>query len=279
TPSPGLGGTNFENLAPMYRVAQSGGYRLIAKSGSPEVGMFQSGPLRAPAGPQTAFASEQMIDMLAKEANLDPVSFRKQNLRTDTYGEDWEGPRWAAVLDAAVDAAKAEGGYVPHVPASQLESGDVVTGWGVAIGTHHQPYAATVAKVTVNKKTGRITVNHLWGAQDSGFPTNPGLIENQMVGNLIQATSKVLLEELRFDRNRVTSTDWVTYPILRFKDAPGVTPIVVVRRDRVPVGSGEPPIVPTGAAIANAFHDATGVRLFQAPLTPARVRGALAAGG
>jgi CO/xanthine dehydrogenase Mo-binding subunit len=302
-------GTNTENLAPMYRVAQTAsgtsqtrhitsetqtkpspgmgsafpgitplqgvsGYRLIAKSITPEVGIFQTGPLRAPSGPQTAFASEQVIDMLAEQARMDPFTFRVQNMRTDTFGEDWEGSRWVGVLTAAVDAAKA-GGYVPHVPASSLQSGNVVTGWGIAIGTHHEPYAATVAKVTVNKKTGKITVNHLWGSQDSGFAVNPGLLENQMVGNLIQATSKVLHEELRFDRNRVTSTDWVTYPILRFVDAPTVTPIVVNRRDRPPIGAGEPPIVPTGAAIANAVYDATGVRMTQAPLIPARVRGFL----
>jgi nicotinate dehydrogenase subunit B len=305
-------GTNDENLAPMYRVAQSSsggntrhitaatqvrgtpgmapafpaaaplagvsGYRLIAKSVKPEVGIFQTGPLRAPSGPQTTFASEQVIDMLAKEAGMDPYAFRLQNIRPDTYGEDWEGSRWIGALTAAVDAAKG-GGYVPHVPASNLESGNVVTGWGMAIGTHHEPYAATVAKVTVNKQTGKITVNHLWGSQDSGFAINPGLLENQMVGNLIQATSKVLHEELRFDRNRVTSKDWVSYPILRFKDAPTVTPIYINRRDRPPIGAGEPPIVPTGAAIANAVYDATGVRMTQAPLIPARVRGFLRAAG
>jgi nicotinate dehydrogenase subunit B len=304
--------TNAENLAPMYRVAQTAplsqtahrtaptqtvsspgmgsafpaitplsgtsGYRLIAKSVTPEVGIFQTGPLRAPSGPQTAFASEQVIDMLAEAAGMDPFAFRVMNMRTDTFGEDWEGQRWINALTAVVDAAKA-GGYVPHVPASNLASGNVVTGWGMAIGTHHEPYGATVAKVTVNKSTGKVTVNHLWGAQDSGFAVNPGLLENQMVGNLIQATSKVLHEELRFDKNRVTSRDWVSYPILRFKDAPTVTPIVVNRPDRPPIGAGEPPIVPTGAAIANAIYDATGVRMTHAPLTPARVRGFLKAAG
>ena len=305
--------TNAENLAPMYRVAQTAplsqtvhrtsetqtkpspgmgsafpamtplqgvsGYRLIAKSVKPDVGIFQTGPLRAPSGPQTAFASEQMIDMLAEQAGMDPFAFRVMNMRTDTYGEDWEGARWVNALTAVVDAAKKQGGYVAHVPASNLPSGNVVTGWGMAIGTHHEPYGATVAKVTVNKSTGKVTVNHLWGAQDSGFAVNPGLLENQMVGNLIQATSKVLHEELRFDKNRVSSRDWVSYPILRFKDAPTVTAIVVNRPDRPPIGAGEPPIVPTGAAIANAIYDATGARMTHAPLTPARVRGFLKAAG
>ena len=198
----------FPPVTPLQGVS---GYRLIAKSLTPAVGIFQTGALRAPEGPQTAFASEQMIDMLAEAAGMDPYAFRVQNMRTDTYGEDWEGSRWVGALDAAVSAAKADG-YVPHVPGSQLKSGNVVSGWGMAIGTHHEPYGATVAHVTVNKKTGKITVNHLWGAQDSGFAVNPGLLENQMVGNLIQATSKVLHEELQFDKKRVTSRDWVTLP-------------------------------------------------------------------
>ena len=102
---------------------------------------------------------------------------------------------------------------------------------------------------------------------------------NQMSGNLIQGASQILHEELQFDKKRVTSRDWVSYPILRFKDAPKVT---TVRRQPAPTsrdGLGRAAAVPVGAAIANAFYDATGVRMYQAPLTPARVRGALAGQG
>ena len=100
-----------------------------------------------------------------------------------------------------------------------------------------------------------------------------------MSGNLQQGASKILHEELQFSKSRVTSQDWVSYPMLRFKEHPKVTTVVVVRNDQNPTGSGEPPQVPVGAAVANAFYDATGVRLYQAPLTPARVRGALAGEG
>jgi CO/xanthine dehydrogenase Mo-binding subunit len=266
---PGAAGTNGENLGPFYKVSQTN-YRTIAKTIPQSLGMFQSGTLRAPAGPQTNFASEQLIDMLAKEANMDPLSFRRQNMRTDS-----DFFRWTAVLEAAVAASP----YQAHVPASSLQDADVVQGWGMAIGTHGASRAATVANIEVNKKTGKISVLHLYAAQDSGLAVNPSLIENQMVGNLMQGTSKILHEELQFSKHRVTSTDWVTYPMLRFKDHPKVTTVVVQRLDQVPTGSGEPPQVPVGAAVANAIYDATGVRLYQAPLTPARVRGALAGDG
>jgi CO/xanthine dehydrogenase Mo-binding subunit len=238
------------------------------------MGMFQNGTLRAPSGPQTTFASEQIIDMLSIAANMDPFAFRVQNMATGPAGPRGEWQRYTAVLTAAVEAAKADG-YVPRVSGSKVESGRVVSGWGMAVGTHNDSYAATVAHVTVDRQTGKITVNHLYSGQDSGFIVNPDLIMNQMTGSAIQSTSKVLHEELQFDSKRVTSRDWVSYPILRFKDTPKMTPVIVFRPDREASGSGEPPLLSTSAAIPNAVFDATGVRMFHAPLTPARVRGYL----
>ncbi len=264
--APGVAGTNGENLAPFYKVSQTN-FRTIAKTIPQSRGMFQSSTLRAPAAVQTAFATEQIVDMAAVAANMDPFTFRAQNMQTDAQNQ-----RWTAVLQAAVAASP----YKAHVAGTNLSSANVVEGWGMAIGTHGASRAATVAHISVNKKTGKISVIHLYAAQDSGLAVNQALIENQMSGNLMQGTGKVLHEELQFSKNRVTSTDWITYPMLRFKDHPPVTTVVVQRLDELPTGSGEPPQVPVGPAIANAFFDATGVRLFQAPLTPPRVRGALA---
>ena len=240
---------------------------MIGKTITQPLGVFQSGTLRAPSGPQTAFASEQFIDMLAELAGLDPLAFRVQNLRTDG-----QFPRWASVLQTAVTNS----GYKAHVAASIPQPGQMATGWGMAIGTHNASYAATVAKVQVDKKTGKVAVQELWAAQDSGMTVNPGLIMNQMSGNLIQGTSVALQEALRYDKRRVTSTDWVSYPILRFKDAPKVHTYVVQRTDQPSTGSGEPPHVPVVPAIANAIYDATGVRMWHQPMTPAYVRGRLA---
>src|SRR5207253_8629410 len=110
---------------------------------------------------------------------------------------------------------------------------------------------AAVADVTVNKKTGKITVKHIYGASAVGLAINPGLVESQIVGGLTQVASRLLVEEYRFTKQRVTSTDYVTYPILRFKDAPMVTPIVVQQTDLRPKEVGEPVSVSAAAAIAN----------------------------
>jgi CO/xanthine dehydrogenase Mo-binding subunit len=92
-------------------------------------------------------------------------------------------------------------------------------------------------------------------------------------------TSRLLVEQLRYTKTHVTSTDFVSYPILRFKDSPKVTSIVVQRTDAQPAGAGQEITVAPPAAIANAFFDATGVRMRTAPFTPARVRAALKAAG
>ena len=102
-----------------------------------------------------------------------------------------------------------------------------------------------------------------------------------MIGNLTQSTSRALYEEVTFNKNQVTSIDWVTYPILRqFADAPAITNVLVQRLDQPSLGSGEPVTCPTIGAIGrNAFFDATGVRLHEAPFTPGRVRATLKAAG
>jgi CO/xanthine dehydrogenase Mo-binding subunit len=99
------------------------------------------------------------------------------------------------------------------------------------------------------------------------------------VGQAVQSTSRVLHEEVRFDRKAVTSLDWVSYPVLRFKDHPKHTHVVISRPDQGTGPSSEELMPTVGAAIGNAVFDATGVRIRQAPLTPGRVRAALKAAG
>ena len=84
---------------------------------------------------------------------------------------------------------------------------------------------------------------------------------------------------MRYSKSRVTSLDFVTYPILRFKDAPKVTTVVLQRTDQTSTGAGEPLVPGTPPALANAFFDATGVRIRDWPLTPGTVRAVLKAAG
>ena len=131
----------------------------------------------------------------------------------------------------------------------------------------------------MNKKTGKITVDPPLRGIDAGLVGQPGAGREPDGREPDQGLSRALHEEVAFNKNHVTSLDWVTYPILRFKDHPKVTTVVVQRTDQLPLGVGEPPHAPVAPAVANAFFDATGVRIREAPMTPARVRATLKAAG
>jgi CO/xanthine dehydrogenase Mo-binding subunit len=226
---------------------------------------LKGGWLRSPLDLSFAFASEQAIDQLAYLTGIDPYEFRRRNM-TDM--------RWLGVLDAAAQAAK----WTPRKAASDVSRANIVTGRGIGLGTHLTSYGAAVAEVEINKETGRVVAKHLYGAIDAGQVVNPGFVENQISGQLVQTASRMLKEEVKFDQTGVTSLDWASYPILRFDECPEVTPVVVQRLDQRSTGAGEEVMAATAAAIANAFFDATGVRMKEYPLTPSRVLAALSAG-
>jgi nicotinate dehydrogenase subunit B len=263
-PTPGTAAPNTSNTAQGYSIPNK---RVTGKTLPLYEGYLLRGNLRNPQGPQTAFASEQLIDELAYAAGMDPIAFRRLNITDE---------RWLGVLNASAQAAN----WQPRVAASNLSTANVVTGRGVGFGRHGSAgYAAAVVEIEVNKKTGKIRVKHIYSAMDVGLVVSPGLVENQMVGATIQAVSRALEENVPFNKTRVTGLDWVTYPILRFKDTPKVTTVLVERKDQLPLGAGEPAHPANAPAIANAFFDATGVRIHEAPMTPARVRAVLKAAG
>ncbi len=102
--------------------------------------------------PQSYFASEQIVDELAYAAKMDPIAFRRLNIDGTTIG----GARWLSVLDAVTMAA----GWKPKVAASNLQSGNVVTGRGFGFGTFASSQVGVVADIEVDKKTGKIVVKH-----------------------------------------------------------------------------------------------------------------------
>jgi nicotinate dehydrogenase subunit B len=269
--------------------------RVLAKTQPLYGGALKTSFLRAPNAPQSYFASEQIVDELAHALNMDPVAFRRQNIDGSTVA----GARWLSVLDAAALVA----GWKPKVAASNLKQGDVVAGRGVGLGTFAGSQTAIVADVEVNKKTGKIVAKHLTIAQNNGITVNLEGVTSQMSGAAIQGLSRALYEQATWNKDRVTTLDWVSYPILRFKDTPTVT-LINVHPNKFTIvnpgdesqdviagntaafaaawdltGSGEPPTTAVSSAVANAFFDATGVRIRQAPMNPATVRGTLKAAG
>jgi CO/xanthine dehydrogenase Mo-binding subunit len=134
---------------------------------------------------------------------------------------------------------------------------------------------ATFAEIAVDPASGRIEVRRVVCAHDCGLVVNPDALRNQIEGAIVQGLSRAIHEEVQFDRSRVTSVDWASYPILRFSEAPSIEVILIGRPDQPLWGAGEASIVPVAAALGNALFDATGVRLRRVPFTPARVKEAL----
>jgi CO/xanthine dehydrogenase Mo-binding subunit len=229
----------------------------------------QASPLRTahfrdPYGPEVHFAAESFIDEMALATETDPVQFRLEHVADE---------RDAAVLRAAADLAD----WQPRTrPRRERDSNGNYIGTGISYAQRNGSVNAVIAEVEVNPGSGRVWVRRMWVGSDHGLIVNPFTLDRTIEGNLMQATSRTLFEEVEFDRKMVTSNDWISYPILESVDAPLEIRITHINRPELgPRGAGEPTTRVMPAAIANAFFDATGRRLRRVPYTPERVKEAL----
>ncbi|MGA9191917.1 MAG: molybdopterin cofactor-binding domain-containing protein, partial [Anaerolineales bacterium] len=212
--------------------------------------------MRTLGGAANTFANESFMDELADLAGTDPLTFRLNHL---------DDERGIAALQAAADRA----GWGQPLPDG--------TGRGLAYARYENDgaYVATVAQVRVDPERGAVHVERLISAHDCGLIVNPDGVTNQIEGNLIQSLSRALFEEITFDETHITSSDWDTYPILRFSDLPKVEVVLLNQPDEPLVGAGEPASICTAPAVANAIFDACGARLRQIPFTADKIRGSL----
>ena len=239
------GGGAERNAVPLYDFPswEIVNHRLLA---SP----LRTSALRSLGAFANVFAAESFIDELAAATGVDPVAFRLRHL---------SDPRARAVIErAALNAGWAR----------RERSEGAGLGLGFAKYKNRGAYCAVVAEVVAERE---IRVRRLAVAVDVGLVVNPDGVANQIEGGAIQATSWALKEAVRFDRTRVTSDSWETYPILRFCEAPKVEVDILSRRDCPSVGAGEAALGPTAAAIGNAVFDALGVRVRDLPITAERI--------
>jgi nicotinate dehydrogenase subunit B len=219
--------------------------------------------LRAPGKIANAFAAEAFADELAAAAGLDPVEFRLRGL-TD--------PRAIAVIKKTVDM------YGWQTRGADRAAG-VKIGHGFSYVRYKQAenYVAMAMEVAVDAASGQVQVRRVACAHDCGLIVNPDALRNQVEGLIIQTLSRTLHEEVTFDRSRVTSVDWATYPILRFPEAPAIE-VALLDHPELPLyGAGEAAAASVAGALANAIFDATGIRMRRAPFTAARMKAALTA--
>ena len=229
---------------------------------------FRPSWIRSPGRMQNTFANECFIDELAAAVNADPIAFRLKYL-------DPADARGIETLNRVAALAR----WDPRPSPKGNHSGDVLVGRGVAYCKYelYRTYVAAVAEVEVTPATGVIRVTRFVVAHDCGQIINPDGLKNQIDGNIIQTVSRVLREEVKFDRSHVTSLDWESYRILTFPEIPEIAYDLIDRPTEPPWGGGEPSAAVVPSAISNAVFDATGVRLRSIPFTPDKVRAALRA--
>ncbi|MDU3045650.1 xanthine dehydrogenase family protein molybdopterin-binding subunit, partial [Bradyrhizobium sp.] len=223
--------------------------------------------LRGVSALPNTFAHESYIDELAAEAEVDPIEYRLRYLK-DERARD------------LVNAVAERAGWTPRPVRQEKTPVDGVMhgrGFAYALYVHSKfpgygaAWSAWIADVAVNTTTGDVSVTRVVAGQDSGLMINPDGVRHQIEGNVIQSTSRALMEEVPFTRGKVAAREWGAYPIITFPDVPDIDVLMLPRPDQPPLGVGESASVPSAAAIANAIYDATGVRFREPPFTPERI--------
>lgn len=211
-------------------------------------------PWRAVQNGPNAFAIESFIDELAHAAGKDPLEFRLQNLKNNK--------RATRVLQTVAEKA----GWGKPIPKGQ--------GRGIAQHACFGSWVAEVVDLSVDEKTGKIKLNKVVVAVDCGPVVNPGPLVEQIEGAVTIALSTALKEEVKFAKGGVASSNFDDYPIIRMSEVPEIEVHMVKSTDKIG-GIGEPGVPPTAPAVANAFFNATGVRIRRIPLSPKTVMDAL----
>jgi CO/xanthine dehydrogenase Mo-binding subunit len=243
------GGGAQRNAVPIYRMP-----RLQVAMRTVTEMPIRTSAMRGLGAPVNVWAIESAMDELAAMAGADPVEFRLRHL---------DDPRAADVLRRAATMC----GWTGRARQEGI-------GLGIAVARYKNlgAWSAVAAEIAAEEV---IHVRRIWIAADLGEVVNPDGATNQLEGSAIHATSQALKEAVRFDRRRITSDSWDTYPILRFSEVPQVEVALLDRPEERPLGAGEPAFAPTIAAIANAIHDALGVRPRRMPFTPANITAAM----
>jgi nicotinate dehydrogenase subunit B len=227
---------------------------------------FRPSWIRTPGRMQNTFANESFLDEIATSIGADPLELRLKYIAGDA--------RAIELLERLRVFAK----WTPPASGTRARKG-VLSGRGMAYVKYElvRTYIGMVASVEVDTQTGIVRAKHFSVVHDCGQIINPDGVRNQIEGNVVQTVSRTLLEELKFDRSKVTSIDWSTYPILTFADIPDVDIELMDRPTEKPWGAGEPSAALVSASIANAIHDAVGIRMRSVPFTPSKVLAALGA--
>jgi len=201
------------------------------------------------------FASESFVDEIAKAKGIDPLAMRLELTK--------DHPRAQAVIKTVAKMSD----WKKKRPAGRA--------LGLAFADYHDSFSAGVAEVSVDKASGKIKVHDFWIAVDPGLVIQPENAHAQLESAIIYALSGALSEELTVKDGAVQQTNFNDYHVLRMSDVPEIHTRIVAS-NASPSGMGELGIPSVAPAIANAVAVLTGKRLRALPMSPDRVKKALA---
>jgi CO/xanthine dehydrogenase Mo-binding subunit len=244
------------------------GTAQIGQAASPLKVGLRAHSMRTPQQREQNFALEAMISEAAAAAGVDPIEYRLRHT-TDKR------------LIAVLNTLKQESGWQTRPspnPKASATGSTPVTGQGMSVMLRSNAYIASAAEITVVPSTGKVTVDRYTVVVEPGLVVNPLRLQRNFEGGSVMGLSEALHEAVAFDQSKITSVDWVTYPIMRFIELPKIKVVILNRPDlNVIGGGGEPPNGVTAPTMTAAFFDATGKPARKLPLRPANVRAILKA--
>ena len=193
------------------------------------------------------------MDELATRAKVDPLEYRLRQLKDE---------RARAILQKAADMF----GWKDYARKPNR-------GRGIAFARYKglAAFCAVAMEVEVDRGEGKVRVLRVSAANDAGEVVSPDGVKNQIEGGIVQSLSWTLKESVRFDLRGVRSVDWNSYPILSFSEVPPIDVELIDQPGSPFLGTGEASQGPTSAALANAIHDAVGVRIDSLPFSAEKV--------
>ena len=220
-----------------------------------------------------ADAKEQILQMAGEVLEASPEDLEVREGRVSVKGVPERGLGIAEVL------RRRFGGQATVLGRGFFYPGDPNSAAYFSLDSAFWIYAAQAAEVEVNPKTGQVTVLKLVGAHDAGVAIHPQNCEEQIRGSLAMGLGFTLFENLQVREGKTVNPSFMDYRMPSMLDMPEVVPIVIeMAHEHGPFGAkgvGEPGLVATAPAIANAVYDAVGVRIKDLPITPDKVLAAL----
>ncbi|TRZ46466.1 xanthine dehydrogenase family protein molybdopterin-binding subunit [Robertkochia solimangrovi] len=235
----GWRGGTIRNAEPLYSLDN---FKLTSHSFS---GPLRVSALRSLGAYANIYGIECFMNELAAKAKADPFEFRIRHLNDER----------------AINCLKE---LQRMTTAVNPESGE---GFGIGFARYKNSASYCAVAALVGFSENKPAIKHMWGVIEAGECINSDGLKNQTEGGMIQSASWTLMEQVTFDREHITSTDWYSYPMLRYPEIPKIEVTVIDRPDLPPSGAGESAQGPTAAAVTNALFKATGSRIRDLPLS------------